>query len=327
MNQPPLVWGYRWDQELIDRARQENKLLRVSAAIQGGKCPHECNLKCVFCFTGRGALRRDSGPITNQEIVNFFREASEFALNQDEMSYFFVSSGEPSLNKGLAPTLQETSKLGGKTTLFTNLVHLSDELLDAYKNIKNLFVCGKMYGINAATEDALTGVNGSHEIMQKNIATLVKNGLADEGRLGIQCVVTSTNKNEIFDIFKWGRERNIVPHIMIYREQGLGKTRTDLAIPMQELKDIYQKCSAFDRHTYGYEWDGAPPMLGMTGCNVPGINFYVIDNGDVHVCAGDERIIGNIRKDSASKMMRSDLMQDLRMNFRECSWVNKLMHD
>jgi MoaA/NifB/PqqE/SkfB family radical SAM enzyme len=320
----PLVWGYRWKREIVQAARESKRLLRASVAIPGGEPPNECNLRCIFCFTNRGKRHSEDKRITNEEIITFLSEAADFALDKDAMNYFFVSEGEPSLNKGLVNVLRETSKLGGTMTIFTNLYWLPDSLADEYSRIKNLFVCGKMYGATPETTDCLTGVAGSHEAMMANIRKLVERGLAQEGRLGVQCVVTSRNQHEIIEIFKWGREKNIVPHIMMYREQGLGANLPGLVVPISRLLAVFEECAAYDQKEFGYEWVAMPPMLGLGTCHIPGVNLYLVSSGEVQVCAGDTRVIGNHREQTVAEMMDSRLLGGLRRNFTECPWVAEL---
>lgn len=130
---PPLVWGYRWPKEVVTGARVEKKLLRVSIAIPGGISPKECNLKCIFCFTEGGSRNRSSDTLTNDEVVNTLKDASLLAFSPDQMNYFFCSEGEPTLNPELPQVLQETAKLGGTMTIFTNMLQLSEPIIESFE--------------------------------------------------------------------------------------------------------------------------------------------------------------------------------------------------
>lgn len=323
-NEPPLVWGYRWDAQTVLRSKSERKLLRASVAIPGGSYPQECNLKCIFCFTEGGKRNRFKPEVSNEEVISFLQDASNYALSPEDMIYFFVSEGEPLLNKGLSNVIKETSKLGGKMTIFTNLTHLSNEHLELFIRTKNLFICGKMYGINENTSDYLTGASGSYRKMMKNINKLIDSGLAEEGRLGVQCVVTSKNKDEILDIFKWGRQNKVIPHIMMYREQGLGVNFPDLAIHAQDLINVYKSCSDWDKENYGYIWNPMPPMLGMDTCYIQGINIYMVRNGDIHLCAGNTTVVGNYKNQPLSEIMKNETLNEVMEHFVECPWIETL---
>jgi MoaA/NifB/PqqE/SkfB family radical SAM enzyme len=318
---PPLVWGYRWDQDLIQRARKLKKLLRISLAIKGGDLPKPCNLKCIFCFTERGSQSDIDNEVQNAEIIPFLKKASSFALDKNNLCYFIVSESEPSLNTGIITVLGNISKLGGYITIFTNLYVLSNDLIETYTSLKNIFVCGKMYGVNKKTTDYLTGVNGSHDVMMRNVLELERLGLAREGRLGVQCVVTSVNQNEILPLFKWCRSRDIIPHIMMYRSQGLGKTRKELIVPHDKLLEIFKRCADYDKEMYGYEWTPSLPMLGIETCYIPGVNIYLRGNGDIHVCAGDNRVIGNFRQNTLEEIINNPILEELRDNFKKCLWI------
>jgi MoaA/NifB/PqqE/SkfB family radical SAM enzyme len=320
---PPLVWGYRWNTNIMEAARSSKKLLRAAVAIKGGDSP-ECNLRCIFCFTKGGEIVPGVRKISNEEVVNFLKDCSEFAFDKNEMSYFLVSDAEPSLNKGLGDVIKIIKDLKGKITIFTNLFSLPDELTDLYLDTKNLFVCGKKYGVTASTNDYLTGVSGSYEVMERNIKKLVDAGLADEGRLGVQCVATTANREEILDLFKWGRTHKIIPHIMMYREQGRGINHRELALTEKELLDIFKKCAEYDLKQYGYKWTPSLPMLGIDKCYIPGVNLYLKSNGNVDVCAGDTRILGDYRKESVSEIINSPLFDELRTNFKGCKWATEL---
>ena len=312
------VYGYTWDAEIIRKCKNEKKLLRASIAIPGGKEGSECNMKCIFCFTENGKRHRNQKRVTDEIAIKFAYEASEFAYDRQLMNYFFVSEGEPTLNPNLEYILDEVGKLGGTMTIFSNLYKLTEKQINAFTKHKNLFVCGKMYGVSAKVNDELTALPGSLNQMRKNIETLMKNGLADERRLGVQCVVTSKNYNEVFDLFLWARKNNIVPHLMMYREQGLGSSYPELSISKKSLLKLWKKCSEYDRIHNHHFWTPRLPLLGIGECRIPGVNLYLVDNGDVHVCAGDTRTYGNYFEQSVKELMNSNLYDNVLHTFKSC---------
>lgn len=318
------VYGYTWDKEIIRKCKEEKKLLRASIAIPGGRTNAECNMRCIFCFTEGGKRHRNQKRVTNDIAIKFAREAYEFAYDPKLMNYFFVSEGEPTLNVGLEYVLDEVGELGGTMTIFSNLYKITEKQVEAFRKHKNLFVCGKMYGTSAEVNDALTGVSGSYDQMMKNIKILIKNGLADEGRLGVQCVVTSKNYEEVFDLFLWSRENKIIPHLMLYREQGLGSNLPQLSVSKERLLELWEKCSEYDRLYNNCLWKPKLPLLGIGECRIPGINLYLVDNGDVHVCAGDIRSYGNYFEQSIKEMMCSELYENVLCTFNGCPWVSEL---
>ena len=323
MNQatPALVYGYYWGEDTIRKCKEEGKLLRLSIAIPGGPVTKPCNLRCIFCFTECGTRQNHGKVIDNEMCLKFIKEGSKYAYDSDQMSYFFVSEGEPTLNAGLVDVLTETSKLGGTMTIFSNLYDLTDEQFTVFSELDNLFVCGKLYGITPEVNDYLTGKQGSYEAMMKNIRRLSELGLAQEKRLGIQCVVTAYNYHEIFDMYKWARENSIVPHLMMYRPQGLGSRHLELDLPQEKLLELYAKISEYDKEKYGYDWKPQLPLLVMGHCSVPGVNLYLTTNGDVHVCAGDVRSYGNYFDHSIETMMNSELYKNVINNYKICPWV------
>ncbi len=317
----PLVYGNYWNKEIIEDCKKKNKLLRVAVAIPGGEKNSECNMNCIFCFTHCGTRYRNKKNIDNEMVKRFIMEASQYAYKPELMNYYFVSEGEPTLNKELIDILSQTSKLGGTMTIFTNLYNITEEQITAFKNLKNLFVCGKLYGIKPETNDYLTNTKGSYNKMMENIKKLIDAGLAEEKRLGVQCVVTSYNYNEVFEIFKWARENKIAPHIMMYRKQGLGEQFPELEISQYDLLKLYKKCSEYDKINFGIDWKEKLPLLVIGDCYVPGVNLYLTSNGDMTVCAGDTRKYGNYFEDSIEDAMKSELYYDVKNNYKKCPWV------
>ena len=313
----PLVYGYKWDPQIMKAAKEEKKLLRITVAIPGGSKDHECNLNCIFCFTDGGKKKHDQRVVTNDDCLRFFKEAREFAYDPELLNYFFVSEGEPTLNENLVDVLYETSKFGGTMTIFTNLIHLTDEQVKAFREIKNLFVCGKLYGMRPETNDYLTGQVGSYEKIMANIEKLKEAGLAKEGRLGVQCVATSTNYDELPDIFKWGRKNNIIPHIMQYRAQGRGNLFPEFSLTLRKSEDFFNQCKACDAENNIF---GSPYFISEE-CDVPGTNLYLKSDGDVQVCAGDTRSYGNYFETSVAQMMDSQFFRDVADNYAGCPWV------
>lgn len=309
---PNTVWGYYWPVEIQDNCRKGKKLLRAAAAIPGGPSKHECNLKCIFCFTNCGTRFSQGRTISNENVIDFLKDASRFAYDKNLFNYFLVSEGEPTLNPQLIPMLNEISSLGGTITIFSNLLELTDEIIDAFTNIKNLFVCGKMYGYKPETNDYLTGVNGSYKKMMSNIELLKERGLAEENRLGIQCVLTTYNIAEAFDIYKWARESNIVPHMMMFRKQGLGENHAELELPIFELKNFFEKCAEYDRAVWGFEWIPKLPLLVHGDCKIPGINIYLTNNGDLKMCACSDTPLGNFFETDLEPVLYSESFQKVR---------------
>ena len=75
---------------------------------------------------------------------------------------------EETLNKNLVPVLNKVAEYGGTMSIFSNLYELTEEQIEAFTNLKNLFVCGKMYGICPQTNDYLTNTKGSFEKMMNS---------------------------------------------------------------------------------------------------------------------------------------------------------------
>lgn len=289
---PLTVWGYHWERDVQEVARNAKKLLRIAVAIPGGGKEAPCNFKCRFCFTECGMRFKEQKCITNSDVRNFIKEASKYVYSRELTNYFLVSEGEPTLNSELGSIINEISLYGGTITIFSNLYYLPKEILNTFKTVKNLFVCGKMYGIRSETNDYLTGISGSFNQMMKNIKLLKESGLAAEGRLGVQCVITTYNYDEIFDIFVWCRKNEIVPHIMMYRKQGYGRNYPEYDVPIEEVRELFRRFQEYDRKEYGFSWDAELPIPVHGSCEIPGINIYLTNNGDLRLCACDEQTLG-----------------------------------
>lgn len=196
------------------------------------------------------------------------------------------------------------------------------------KKNHNLFVCGKIYSLDDKKGDYLMGMRGdnagAHKKIMENLIRLQKLGLADEGRLGMQCVVTAYNADEILDIFKFSRDNGIVPHVMPFRAQGRGVKTRYLEVPAEKLKAIYQTCANYDKETYGYEWVANPPVMGYGQCVIPGNNIFIVTNGNVNICAGIEENIGNIRQQPLEMIVHHPRMEHWRKNFAICPWLAEL---
>ena len=86
----PVVYGNYWTKEDIEECKKQNKLLRVAVAIPGGETNNECNMNCIFCFTGCGTRYREKKNVTNEivrklnfenvSILNYFNDAANFYL-------------------------------------------------------------------------------------------------------------------------------------------------------------------------------------------------------------------------------------------------------
>ncbi len=101
---------------------------------------------------------------------------------------------------------------------------------------------------------------------------------------------------------------------MMFRKQGYGEDRAELELPIERLKRFFIKCSEYDKDKYSYVWDAKLPLMVHGDCNIPGINIYLTNNGELKLCACSDSAIGNYFNDNLENVLLSQEFEHAREN-------------
>lgn len=300
---------------------------------------NQCRLKCPHCFRKESnALHSENLELSYSEKINLIKQGKELGLR----SVKFLGAGEPDEEPDLLRFLEELRSLDIRAAIFTKGHVLgSDELAEK---------CFSEYGIRTAEElvgrlreldvsillgfnsfgkdmqDKFTGVDefpksspmkNYVEMRNKALINLVKAGFNKfvEGqatRLAlIAAPIKPENIDEIFDIYKWGRKRNIYVLSCPTTNSGLGRNEAsrekegNFEKYLKDLEDLYVKIYKWNikkglMTIEQFKEEGVSLYPGCHPCNQVAAGFYITLKGVVTRCPGrddDDCVVTNdIRK-------------------------------
>jgi radical SAM protein with 4Fe4S-binding SPASM domain len=296
-------------------AGMEFSRLEIEAAARAGRLltlelemTRACNLRCVYCYASAGQPMRD------EMSLDEIREATRQAADLGARKIIVLGGGEPCLYPYLRELIEHICQpaLGLSLELFTNGT-LIDNGLARFLYAHRVSIVVKRNASDPAIQDALAGVLGAFEGIQRGIASLLTAGYPDEDHgLGVQTVICRQNLHEIPDLWRWARSRKILPYFETVTTQGRAVENKSLDIPPEELRETFFQLLKIDREEYGLDWAPHPPLVGAS-CARHLYSILVRANGDICPCVGVQIPLGNIRRDRlADLLLRHPVARDLR---------------
>ncbi len=296
------VFGFT-KEEINSRSRDE---LLLSMEIEFGS---RCNLRCVYCYTGDNLFREYE--LELEEMFDVISQAK--ALGAKKIIY--LGAGEPLLDSKLVDVIKYVHKLGLDHILFTNGTLINGQLARLFYEHKVTPVV-KYKTQDPDIYDKLTGVPGSYASMKRGLDFLFKAGYPDKDhKLGIEGVICRQNINEIFNLWRWARNRGIFPYFECITQAGCAANKTDIIPEKHEIKRIFKELSRIDKEEYGHEWTAKPPIAGFT-CNRHLYSCVVTSQGYVMPCIGVDIKIGNIREDKLKNILIYSNVRDELVNIK-----------
>lgn len=257
-----------------------------------------CNLQCPYCFAAGWHDFRPQMKLS--DYVHLLSEAKDLGAS----SVWWVGQGEPFLVwfwRDLILACQKNSLYIG---IFTNGTKLDDEsaqfLLD-----HSVALYMKLNSFNSEIQGNLIGGNGQTFLNRvvPRIEWFVKTGMAKSRRLAVESVVTRMNYDEIPGLFRWCRDREIIPFVEMLEHAGQGPIKLD--VTPEEHVALFKELQRIDRKQYGYEWELIPPWAAYR-CRNLYLGLAVDSWGNVTPCSGMRYRLGNIREKSLAEIWNSD---------------------
>jgi len=299
----------------------------------------KCTLACPHCFRKSNALDTEAPPLSFDELLSYIKEAKGLGLK----SVKFLGAGEPFEQPRIIEFLKELRKLDIKPAIFTKGHVLgSDSLTREYfspygietaerlvRMLKELDV-SILLGFNSFDEETQTNFIGKKASNGKGYFKLRNNALVNLVNAGfneyvpgkatrlalIAAPIKPENIDEIFEIYRWGRRRNMYTLSCPTTFSGRGKCELDREHLMDfesyiyNLKDLYVKI---------YKWnienglmsletfmeEGVSLYPGCHTCNQVAAGMYLTLRGKIIRCPGrddnESEIVEDIRKEKSLK--------------------------
>ncbi len=297
---------------------------------------NSCSLKCPHCFRrdDRFDDAGDKGFLTENELLEYILEAKKLGLQ----SVKFLGRGEPFENPRFLGFLNKLYEMDIKSAIFTKgHVIGSDDLARKYNSHYGI-TDGKdlaqrlkeldasiLLGFNSfdrRVQENFIGIDNSAiknyvELRDNALLRLVEAGLneykeGEETRLAIiSAPIKPENVDEIFDIYKWGRIRNIYALSCPTTVSGKGIDEAERTRQYKDylsnLKDLYTKIYLWNLE-HGltsleqFKEEGVSLYPGCHPCNQTAAGMYLTLSGKVVRCPGradkQSTFIDDIRKEN-----------------------------
>lgn len=296
--------NFEFDQDQIEQALREKRLLSMEIEFT-----RKCNFRCPYCYVP--GIQPPENELTAAEIERVLLQAKDLGARK-----IIVLGGEPMVYSEIFGRLDFIRKQGLDVEMFTNGFNITAE------NARKLYDLGvsvvlKMNTFDPDLQDQLAGVGDAHKVIARALKHLEDAGYPDDTHvLAVSTIISQANKHEIPTLWRWLREKGVLPYVEMITPQGRATENDWLTVSSEELKDLFDEISRLDREEFGQDWEPQPPLVG-NACLRHGFSCLVTSTGDVMPCVGIPIPVGNIRSDSLAEILAdSEVIADLR-NFRK----------
>ena len=332
--------GWAFNREII--INNKGKLLTLD--IDYGSY---CSLNCPTCFRKNNSIDNVKHELQFDNLVDVILQAKKLGLR----SVKFLGAGDPFENIGFMKFLRFLNEQDVIPLIFTKGHVIGDDnLVSKYfgeygiytgvQLVKELNKCNVsiMLGFNSFDDEIQAKMVGRKpdyiHIRNKALELLVKEGFNDSNptRLALAInPVTIWNIDETFEMYQWGRLRNLYCVVTPSMISGRAKDKTWVAItpPNEKLEKLYANIYRFNIETNlqtleQIEDEGISSYAGGHPCNQTATGLYVSLNGKVLSCPGsEENIEGNYWENSLEEIWFSSMNYKERAGKFNCGCIAK----
>jgi len=265
-----------------------------------------CNLRCKHCYNEVFSKKDILNELSTEEGIEMINQAIPLGLRA-----ILFTGGESLLRKDLVELVKLAKSKRLLVFLATNGTLINNNFTKDFKGLIDKINIS-LDAASAKVHDKIRGVKGS---FNKSLSVIKE--LKKYFNVSIVFTAHSDNLNELPSIAKIARENGVLLTIKRYIPVGRGSKSNLTLSPssykilvdsVNRLKDI-QKVSFSDPFPASF----GKKINTYGGC-LAGINSLSIDfNGNVYICTKLKLLLGNIKKDSLSKIWNhSKILRQLR---------------
>ncbi|MFC1855346.1 radical SAM/SPASM domain-containing protein [Thermodesulfobacteriota bacterium] len=317
LRNPEKIYGLSFTKKEIKDAKKNNTLLTLDLETS-----HACNLKCIYCYASSGKKLKNE--LTLKEIKGIIDQAKDCGAKIINI----IGGGEPLLYDGILDIVKHIRKLGLQQAIFTNGTLFTEKLAKTlYDQEVELVV--KLNSLNPEVQDMLADKKGSGKKILKALDLLQKIGYTKDIQLGVESIICKQNIKEMPTMWRWARDREIIPYFEMITFQGRAKQH-DLNVGIKDLQKLFEELLRIDEANYGFTWNPHPPIAGLS-CQRHFYNVLVASNGYVYPCTGVDIKLGNLRHDKLSDIIKHspmlkplrDLDKNIQGSCKECDYSSE----
>jgi len=286
-------WGANFAPADIARARSQGQLLSLELELS-----RECDLRCLYCYADSGTALADE--LALPEIYAVLEQAMALGIRR----VVVLGGGEPLMYPHVVEIMQYLAQHGIGIDLFTNGTQITAGLAQEFVRLGVAPVV-KMNSMRPQVQDFLAGRPGAYADIRRGLEVLMQAGYPAAGLpLGAQTVVCRQNIDELLDMWRWLRDRHIIPYVELMTWQGRARRYPELEVSVAEMQALFETLSSIDSQQYGIHWEPHPPVAGLS-CNRHAYSCTVTVTGDILPCPGINLPVGNIRRQSLAEILAS----------------------
>jgi len=293
LRSPEKVYGLNFSPDVIKDAVAHNKLLTLDLETS-----RICNLRCVYCYASAGHKRENE--LSFSEICNVIDQAIELGTQ----NITIIGGGEPMLHPHILEIIAYIAEKGITQNLFTNGT-IMDEDQAAFIAAHKVSVVTKFNSLKREVQDELAGFSGAYDLIHQTIDLLIEHGYTRDPDLplGLETIICKQNYDELEEMWRYARQRNMHPYFEVITFQGRAK-RESLNVEKAQLESLFNRLLAIDESEFGFTWNAHPPIAGLS-CQRHFYNLLVTSNGYIHPCTGVDVNVGNIRHHSLREVLET----------------------
>jgi MoaA/NifB/PqqE/SkfB family radical SAM enzyme len=275
---PPLLVGYTYRPEKAYQARDDDRLLAIRLETN-----HNCNLRCRYCYAGSGS--EASAVADYATLLDRVAQARDLGAE----SIVVIGGGEPTIHPHFRRLIDAIHGMGMVPVVFSNCL-VMDADLAAFLRDRDASVMTKLDSLRPDRQDYLAGLDGSADRMRRGIDNLLAAGFDRPDapgrlRIGASFVSCRMNLDEVGEIWRFCRERNIFPNMEVLTPTGRANdSLADQGLRTEEIQHYKSRLLELDRQRYSYDWLPYTPLAG-SGCLQHLYSLYITLAGDVRPCA------------------------------------------
>lgn len=275
-------------QEKIQTKCSEKHLL-FSACLE---LTYRCNEKCVHCYVDDAPVD-DNKELTFQDYKNILEQLREMGCSQ-----VLITGGEPTLKDCFLDVCKYAKKLGLILNIYTNGLHITDELFDELLAIKPNSVSVSLYAADAKTHDSITQVKGSFDKTLKFVMSLKCAGIDTF----IKSVVLKKNFEQYEKLFELGKRLNIIiGSALVIMDTHTSKEKNTMALDTEkDYKSFYRMLSKYHRNEI-VDFAKTKRDKNSRLCGAGLYSISINPFGDINPCNALPIILGNVKNTTIKK--------------------------
>ncbi len=304
--------GWDFSAAEIGAAIVNHRMLNPAMELGTNVCPWNCD----FCFTESpqntsGPKRALAGEMTVEQRLQLIDDAAALGAR----SINFVGAGEPTIDPAFWRLIERMRQLNIVPIVYTEGTlrltqrHFTQRLFELGATV----VLKMNSRLDPAYQDrVLRGTRPKSGVPTKSYSlareraldVLLDAGFADRTptRLAFDTIICRENLEEIEDLHRFARQKNIFVLFVNYLPSGRTRDGHTSAIDRVEQQAVFDRLASIDREDYRIDHGTAFPYAGGVPCTIRGLGLYVKIQGEVFDCPGEARRLGNLRENTLSEI-------------------------